>query len=423
MINKLNFERFLSNIFFVNNNVSFNLLIANTFIVLLTSQQFIQFIYDSRNINMPIYMLFGYLGCQIITLYLLLRNFPKFFESLFHNVPLIFFIFYIALLMFSTGDILAIIGFFVYKDGILNWLFLGIGLFHILSIYKKQITKKKYINYKKFVMFFLFLLALIYFIYSIFFILNFEDSNSLYQRMSINFYISFLIILPILKVFYDKKDIFKPLLFLLSISLIITYVNLFSRSTATIVYLLTLFLFSNIPINIYYFRNSIKLFLGSFFSLFMYLNLIKIFTSNVIYLYGSTEQRINALIKADIDNFSPLMSRFSILRYFPSQFTLSPFFGGWNPEIIAGPGKGYYMHSMILSLMTHTGILGTSLFLFGLVQIIYPRIFYLKNDLNDLNSILILQFFGAFMIANISYFFNFPPFWFLVGILLPGIIK
>ena len=404
-------------------NSFFDLLVSNVFIVLLTCQQLIQFIYDSKNVSMPLFLLFGYLACEIITFYFILKYSSNLLLNLLKNVPLVCFISYVSFLIFSSGHIKEFIGLFIYKDGILNWLFLGIGLFYILSILKKLINLKHYFKFKNFLKYYFLSLFIIYLIYSFIYLFTFEDSNALYQRMSINVYLSFLIILPILKTIYIKKDFFKPLLLLLSMILIITYLNLFSRSTATIVYWISISLFSNVPINIFYFKNSVKLLFGSFISLFVFLNVLKILQLNQISINGSTQERISALIERDIDSFSPLMSRVEILKYFPRQFNLSPLFGIWSPERIAGPGEGFYMHSMILSVITHTGILGTALFLFFILQIFYPRIYYLKKDLNNINSIMILQFFGVFMIANISYFFNFPPFWFLIGFSTPGIIK
>ena len=64
----------------------------------------------------------------------------------------------------------------------------------------------------------------------------------------------------------------------------------------------------------------------------------------------------------------------------------SPFLGGWFPEIKVGSGAGFFQHSFILSLLTHTGLLGTSIFFLALYQVFKFRIRYFFKNFENLNS-------------------------------------
>ena len=111
------------------------------------------------------------------------------------------------------------------------------------------------------------------------------------------------------------------------------------------------------------------------------------------------------------------------IKDFPNQFMISPIFGGWYPEVKSGIGAGYYSHSLILSIITHTGLLGFILFTFGIFKIIFSRFRIIKFRFFDLNNFITFQILATFLLASVSYFFVFPPFWFLIGISIHGKLK
>jgi hypothetical protein len=67
--------------------------------------------------------------------------------------------------------------------------------------------------------------------------------------------------------------------------------------------------------------------------------------------------RFNVFFGAD-GEFSSTASRQSILETFWSQFAVSPVFGHFRAEIISGVGYGEFIHSLPLSFLTHTGLIG-----------------------------------------------------------------
>ncbi|MBO8234237.1 hypothetical protein HA151_06875 [Prochlorococcus marinus XMU1419] len=113
--------------------------------------------------------------------------------------------------------------------------------------------------------------------------------------------------------------------------------------------------------------------------------------------------------------FSPITSRLLILTTFFRQFSINPFVGDWQAEIISGYGEGYYIHSILLSSLTHLGIVG-----FGLVFTIIIRTF--KNFKNleiskmSQENFLFLNFLLVTILGTFFQFLTFMPFWFLMGI-------
>ena len=71
-----------------------------------------------------------------------------------------------------------------------------------------------------------------------------------------------------------------------------------------------------------------------------------------------TFSRSESLFSLDFKNFGPIKSRLNILLNFISQFSISRIFGGWHSEILSGFGQGNFIHSLLLSIITHTGIIG-----------------------------------------------------------------
>lgn len=116
-----------------------------------------------------------------------------------------------------------------------------------------------------------------------------------------------------------------------------------------------------------------------------------------------------------IPELSSIISRVSLWSYFVEQFQVAPLTGSFSSEIIAGPGRGYYQHSVLLSTLTHTGIIGGSLLFLLLSMII------LKENLLNFSSIYRINvssmFFTVILVGGVSSFFTWPPLWFLLGLL------
>jgi hypothetical protein len=73
------------------------------------------------------------------------------------------------------------------------------------------------------------------------------------------------------------------------------------------------------------------------------------------------ETRFGALSE-DIFALSSVLTRIEIAREFMPQFVNSPLLGDFDAELNTGYAAGYFMHSLPLSLLTHTGIIGFLIF-------------------------------------------------------------
>jgi len=112
-----------------------------------------------------------------------------------------------------------------------------------------------------------------------------------------------------------------------------------------------------------------------------------------------------------------LTSRFELLNNFYIHFLVSPFWGCMSADKLT-TGSGSYVHSFILSMMTHMGILGTSLFIVFFIQVIFEY-FHKDFDVYDKYKAVyeIFLFLGILSIAVVGVFFIWIPIWFLFGFL------
>lgn len=111
---------------------------------------------------------------------------------------------------------------------------------------------------------------------------------------------------------------------------------------------------------------------------------------------------------------SSIQSRLGLLSGFTDQFAVAPLFGAFDAELRAGYFTGNYMHSIILSLLTHMGIIGTML----IALILY----FVWKDGRDTGEF--RQSFGRFyyrlflaiiFLGTLFTFFTWMPFWFFLG--------
>ena len=122
--------------------------------------------------------------------------------------------------------------------------------------------------------------------------------------------------------------------------------------------------------------------------------------------------RLMPLLNGSLEVTS-ITSRYALMLTFIDQFSIDPIFGNFKADEYIGLEPGSYVHSIILSLFTHSGIIGV--FIFALMVLIVAS-FRLKklNNFNRLESILVIAFFG---LGSLYAFFTWPPFWFFLGFL------
>jgi len=126
---------------------------------------------------------------------------------------------------------------------------------------------------------------------------------------------------------------------------------------------------------------------------------------------------------------SSVGARLSLLKNFTTQFQYSPVFGNMNVDTLT-TGTGSYVHSFLISTLTHLGLIGFFLIV-GYFILNYTECFKnMRFDINQLGLLLvnnIFQFYSimAFsmilLIGIVGTFFTWATIWFAMGLLLVAV--
>jgi O-antigen ligase len=114
-----------------------------------------------------------------------------------------------------------------------------------------------------------------------------------------------------------------------------------------------------------------------------------------------------------------LMSRIEILKNFDMQFSISPIFGNMYSDNMTS-GSGTAAHSLALSLLSHTGVIGFLLFCLFFISIFLSLVKFKMQIEIHARIIRLFAFYNiifVFMFANISNIFYSPFIWFTFGFL------
>ena len=123
-----------------------------------------------------------------------------------------------------------------------------------------------------------------------------------------------------------------------------------------------------------------------------------------------------SMISNDIFELSSLQTRLSLLSGFGDQFAVAPLFGAFDAELQAGYFQGNYVHSIPLSLLTHTGIVGFVLMLTIIIGIV--RSGFARGEFSTGLGHFALPLFAAILLlGSLFAFFTWMPFWYLLGIM------
>ena len=120
---------------------------------------------------------------------------------------------------------------------------------------------------------------------------------------------------------------------------------------------------------------------------------------------------------------SSVSSRLALLDNFALQFSYSPLFGNMNVDCLT-TGCGSYVHSLLATLLTHTGLLGFFLFAFYIL-IAYKERFKLFTVANNQQIILIsnianltaiMMVTAILLIAIVATSMHWAVLWFALGL-------
>lgn len=129
-------------------------------------------------------------------------------------------------------------------------------------------------------------------------------------------------------------------------------------------------------------------------------------------LFADTLQNTRFAEILTTGRLSSIDSRLALLGDFGRQFAVSPIFGNFSAEVLAGSGIGNYPHSLT-SFLTHTGLLGTSLLVVIMAIIVSRRLPLNRLSAPDLQQLLFL---GAIVALGALFaFMTWSVFWFILG--------
>jgi hypothetical protein len=124
--------------------------------------------------------------------------------------------------------------------------------------------------------------------------------------------------------------------------------------------------------------------------------------------------RYASMVHGDYE-LSSISSRLDILRTFKAQFSISPVLGDFEAEIKAGVGEGNYVHSIPLSFLTHTGMVGFALFAASLYSVLRTKV--RKNSRNHGEANVVAYAVFTMALGFAVTFLTWVSYWFILGLL------
>ena len=107
-------------------------------------------------------------------------------------------------------------------------------------------------------------------------------------------------------------------------------------------------------------------------------------------------------------------SRLEILPSFGLQFGVAPILGHSEAELVSDVGEGQYLHSIVLSFLTHTGVVGTAIFIFVLWRHLVGA--SQRGWLEGLTTSALWLLAMSVALGSFMTFYTWPILWFLLGL-------
>lgn len=330
-----------------------------------------------------------------------------------HVIPVylvIVFIFYIALVMVVTAPDRDLLSYFISLSGLLPWYIIGVGVGGMLVVFR-QARDSKYAGMAKWLFIFASLVASADFVPFALNYLALPLHTLYYQSAAANAAVLLIIAICCIEVLWGRKK---------SIPVMASYLILGNVLAATVISMQS--------------TSMGAIWLGlvvvSFWQLFWDSRLLSklvlvfglvvgivFFMQTPAYEYIIRHTRYAELTEGGgLNEFSSLTSRFEILASFGDQFAVSPIWGHFEAEVKAGAGEGRYIHSLPLSFLTHTGLVGFTFISIILFLLLRRRTFPRKDvDPSELQ-------FGRYMLVilalgSLTTFMTWSVLWFMMGLL------
>lgn len=315
---------------------------------------------------------------------------------------------YITLVITLTAPSHPIISFLISRYGVVMWFVLGIGFSAVVEILAVARRRGCVRNATKGVIVVLSILGLQAF--SVALAILAEPVQTLsYQSVASSATLFLLIVAGVVVALWGQRTPIPVSLAYLGIGTVLAVAVALTQATSIVVLWIGIF--------VVFFGQSLRdrRLVGKATLLAIFLLGAGYFLQTEAYGNLTTKTRF-AVFFASSGEFTSWTSRVSLLSTFGDQFAVSPIFGHFEAEIVVGVGEGYYIHSVPLAFLTHTGLIGTILFFSTFLLLIQKRTFV--RDGRDISEIYLGRMMWIILgVGTISTFLSWPPIWFMLGAL------
>ena len=414
-------------VFFKRNfHIIFSFLYIASFLI----NSFAIFLLDLYKVESGILQLLGFVITHCLGLVLIHKSIKKNLLNNKNFILCLVLLSFICIRIFIDTDFNNLLKVCFYKYGIINYFILGSEFFVAIKILRKSLNYK---YLKSIINDFSVFLILVSYAFSTFLTIKFlaldlsiEFKYGYYQVLADNTYVIAIILIALQNfVCSTQKKYWKIISYSTIFNLLLT--SAIVGSTVVFLYVISIII---IDIKIQEIRilnikkvinQNLKYLLGLIFLSFLII-LIILFMSKIdqniegfslpknFLFWNNSRLNYTYLITPKLF-LAPIYSRIEIIRTFPEQFSVNPFLGNWNAEFISGFGDGFYIHSLILSSLTHTGIVG---FVF-LGTILFRDFRIFRDNLRSHGKFFLMNLLSLFILGSFIKFITFMPFWFLIG--------
>jgi len=328
-----------------------------------------------------------------------------------------FLIIYISFIIILTKPSHSIVDFLISRYGILLWFIMGIGFAGFLDVLRKS-RQTKYLRVTR-----LMVIGALIFLgaQTVSFAQQYISSpeQSLrYQSVADNAAIFLMVIaLTIDTLWCQKKPLLLSVAYLIVGTVLVAAIVLL-QSTSIVVFwvgLSVIFFYKVLADSRFLEKMALGVFAAIAVVYLMNLEIFEVIARMTRFSVFFEGEGVFSPVK-DGRVFSSISNRFALLGTFIDQFSVSPLFGHFEAEVLAGAGQGRYLHSVPLSFLTHTGLLGTALFIIAFIFLLRGRVFV--RDKIDPTEIQILRITILILVlGSISTFLTWSVLWFIMGVL------
>ena len=354
--------------------------------------------YDFSSLRIRVYQSFFLVGVALT-----LWGIHRYEVSIWNILLIVTFFTYSSVVVLTTSEA-SVIAFLISRVGIFLWVSIGLGCAILIKYLEVFFLTNNSTGIHNFFSLFLILLPIPLMITLYEYILS-PLPTLRYQSASAGAIILFSLLI-ILHELVPKNNfiITTKLIFLAQLTFCAAVLSLAGSNSIVAFWLLAFFcIFYRSILNMSF------LTICAFISLLIFLSFI--FINSIFFDFIAQNSRLSGIAEGSLQ-ISSITSRIELLKGFQEQFMVSPVFGNFMAEKYSGLSLGEYSHSIPLSLLTHTGLIGFILVSLIILIAILKRL----TTLGNIDKTIFLLFLGIIGLGSLYAFFSWTPFWFFIGL-------